>query len=90
MSYNRLKQCLIFGDGTKPPDYAQIEDLNLDEFDHNGDFIPSEEKQTPSAYVQVFESMSTYLFEKELMRNVVSYGPNYSEVRVRSTFFGRN
>src|SRR5258705_9320558 len=63
MSSNRLKQCLIFGDGIKSPDSDQIEE-DLYEFDNERDFTSSEEKQTPSAYVQVFESMSTYPFKE--------------------------
>jgi len=75
MSGNRLKQCLIFGDGIKSPDHVQSEDL--DEIDNERDSITSEEKQKPSAYVQVFESMSTYFFEK---RTYAMYCQIWSEL----------
>ena len=92
MSGKRLKQCLIFGGGIKPTNNEQIEE-HLDDFDKTRDFTPSEENQIPSAYVQVFESMSTNLFEEVIYAEygfINSHGPNCSGRRVRSTHSGRS
>jgi hypothetical protein len=92
MSDKKLKQCLIFGGGTKTPDYDQIEE-QLDELDKKRDVIPSEEKEIASAYVQVFESMSIYLFEEGTYAKIGfinSHGPDCSEMRVRSTLRRRD
>jgi hypothetical protein len=70
MSTKRLKQCLIFGGGIKSPNNDQIGE-HLDDFDKTRDFTPSEEKSTPSAYVQVFESMSTISLKKEFIPSMV-------------------
>ena len=92
MSEKNLKQCLIFGGETKTLNNDQIEE-QLDEIDNsNQDLAPSERKERPSPYVQVFESMSTRLAgvkcESVILLN--SYGPYRSGMRVGAPFYGRS